>query len=114
MGIRGLPLLTGLLALTFFAMPAVALQYITGHITQLEPTYMPDKIALQMDVGNTACPAGKWLWWVNGAAAATGAQDSQSVYATMLAALLSRKSVDFVIDDGDTTCNGKFFHLHAD
>lgn len=95
-------------------MPAAAFQTITGHITQLEPTYMPGTITLQMDAGNTACPAGKWLSWVNGASAIPGAQNSQVVYATMLAALLSRKTVDFVIDDNDTACNGKFFHIHAD
>jgi hypothetical protein len=86
---------------------AHALQYITGHITVLEPTYLPDKIALQMDVGNTACPPGKWLSWVQ-----TRTRDTQSVYATMLSALLAGKKVDFVINDNDVTCEGQFFHIY--
>jgi hypothetical protein len=88
---------------------ALALQYISGHITQLEPTYMPDQIALQMDTGNAACPAGTWLWWKVGS---TTHKDTQSVYATMLSALLAGKRVDFVINDNDGTCVGQFFHVY--
>jgi hypothetical protein len=88
--------------------PACALQYISGHITQLEPTYLPDQIAVQIDAGNTACPAGKWLWWALGPTH----KDTQSVYATMLAALLAGKRVDFVINDNDATCAGQFFHIY--
>lgn len=89
--------------------PAHAIQYIQGHILQLEPTYLPDQIALQIDAGNTACPSGHWLWWNQGASTH---KDSASVYATMLAALLAKKTVDFVINDNDTTCVGQFFHIY--
>jgi len=106
-------LASAVVAVLAFFQPAFALQYISGHITQLEPTYMPDGIALTMDVGNTACPAGKWLWWANGGAAG-GHQSSQAVYATMLAALLSGKKVDFIINDDDAGCKGQFFHLHVE
>jgi hypothetical protein len=88
---------------------AHALQYITGRITQLEPTYMPERIALQMDAGNAACPAGTWLQWVQ---LPTQHRDTHSVYATMLSALIAGKRVDFVINDNDATCTGQFFHIY--
>jgi hypothetical protein len=92
--------------MVFDSSPAEALQYLTGHITVLESTYMPTSISLQLDSGNTACPAGKWLKWTN-------AQSVQATYSTMLSALLSGRQVDFVIDDNDTTCTGRFFHITA-
>jgi hypothetical protein len=114
---RALAWPVGFLGLALATTPASAIQYIAGRITQLEPTYMPDRIGLQMDSTNRAahpnCVAGNWLWWTNGSAAG-GTQNSQAVYATMLAALLSRKKVDFVVDDNDPGCNGRFFHIYAD
>ncbi|NJO12883.1 MAG: hypothetical protein HC872_04800 [Gammaproteobacteria bacterium] len=98
-----------LLALTatlgmLHTLPAHALQAITGHITVLESTYMPGSISLQLDTGNAACPAGKWLRWTNPASA-------EATYSTMLAALLANKKVNFYIDDNDANCVGRFFHL---
>ena len=107
---RNLVLLVSVAAAIAATGPAQALQYITGHVTQLEPSYMPNKITLQMDAGNAACPAGKWLVWTTGVNASPNTQD---VYGTMLAALLSSKPVDFVINDNDASCNGQFFHIKA-
>jgi hypothetical protein len=104
--------LTALVASLMVGQQALAIQYITGHITQLEPTYMPGRIMMQMDTGNAACPAGAWLQWNNGGQAG-GALGSQAVYATMLAALLAGKVVDFIINDDDHNCVGQFFHLHV-
>jgi hypothetical protein len=86
------------------AVPVHALQPITGHITVLESTYMPSSISLQLDAGNTACPAGKWLRWTNTASV-------EATYSTMLAALLANKKVNFYINDNDTSCTGQFFHI---
>ena len=87
------------------ANPAHALQELVGHITVLESTYMPTSISLQLDGGNTACPAGKWLRWTNAAS-------TEATYSTMLAALLANKIVRFYIDDNDVSCTGRFFHIY--
>jgi hypothetical protein len=86
---------------------AHALQQLSGHITVLESTYMPTSISFQLDVGNAACPAGKWLKWTNTAS-------MQATYSTMLAALLAGRKVNFFINDNDATCTGQFFHVTTD
>jgi hypothetical protein len=96
----------GLALIPFAAAPAHAIQFITGHVTLLEPTYMPGKFVLQMDVGNTACPAGTWLSWEKPAV-----ENVQAAYATALAALMGGKVINFVINDNDTTCKGQFLHI---
>ena len=87
--------------------PAQALQFLSGHITVLESTYMPNEITLQLDVGNTACPAGTWLHWDK-------KPSVEATYSTMLAALLANKKVNFVINDDDKACKGQFFHITND
>jgi hypothetical protein len=103
-----LTLLGGLALLEFAVTPAQAIQFITGHVTLLEPTYMPGKFVLQMDVGNTACPAGTWLTWEKPAS-----ENVRAAYATALTALMSGKTINFVINDNDTTCQGQFFHISS-
>ena len=99
-----LPLVIGVGLGLLNALPAQALQALTGHITVLESTYMPGSISLQLDEGNAACPAGKWLRWTNAASA-------EATYSTMLAALLANKKVNFYIEDNDASCTGRFFHI---
>jgi hypothetical protein len=102
---KKLVLAPALVAIAVFASgPAHALQYLTGHIVVLESTYMPNSISLQLDVGNTACPAGRWLQWKKPGT-------MEATYSTMLAALLALKKVDFIINDNDSTCEGQFFHI---
>jgi hypothetical protein len=103
MGPLPLIIMGGLALLPFAAAPAHAIQYITGHVTLLEPTYMPGK---QMDVGNAASPAGTWLMWDKPAA-----EYVQAAYATALAALMAGKVINFVINDNDTSCKGQFLHI---
>ena len=54
---------------------AQALDVITGHVTTVEPTYLPGKVDFAMDAGDPAnpaiCPAGTWLWWANATQATT-------------------------------------------
>jgi hypothetical protein len=97
-------------ALASAGTPAFAqnLVYITGRVTTLEPTYMPNRISLQMDAGSPACPRGKWLSWEAGTA---GAPHIQAVYATLMAALLDTRNVTFVVYDSDVNCVGRYLHL---
>lgn len=101
-----LAVLGGLVLLEITAVPAQALEYINGHVTMLEPTYMPGKFALQLDAGPARCKAGTWLYWEKPAP-----ENVRAVYAAALAALISGKKVNFVVNQNDPSCQGQFFHL---
>lgn len=38
-----------------------ALEWITGNVLVVEPTYLPNVVSFQLDAGNVACPVGRWL-----------------------------------------------------
>lgn len=67
---------------------------------------MPNRIQIQMDVGNNACPAGSWLIWQN-----SNLENNKSIYALLLAALSSGKKINFITEDNDKTCMGKFIYI---
>lgn len=83
-----------------------ALETIRGRVTIVEPTYLPLVVYFQMDTGNATCPLGTWLKWQN-----SDAQNNRAVYATLMTALMAGKQVNFIIDDGDSTCTGRYIHL---
>lgn len=87
-------------------LPAHALETISGQVTVIEATYMPTKITFQMSMGNTSCPAGTWLTWQN-----ADTSNNRAVLATLLTAATSGRNINFVINNGDTTCKGLFLHL---
>ena len=95
-----------ILVTLLFSLPSHAVENIIGKITALEPTYMPGYISFQMDTGNSTCPAGRWFVWNK------GQDNNKVVYATLMAALVSGKKINFIINDGDTTCTGAFLHLY--
>jgi hypothetical protein len=97
------------LAATAFFSNAHALQAFQGKVTTLEPTYLPGMVAFAMDVGNPSCPAGTWLFWIN-----ADSSNNKAVYATLLTALSTGKKITFHMNDGDTSCTGKYLHLIAD
>jgi hypothetical protein len=82
-----------------------ALEYIRGKVVILEPTYLPGTITFQLDNGNATCPKGRWLKW------AKTEENNKAVYATLMAALASGKSINFIINDNDTQCKGQYLHL---
>jgi hypothetical protein len=93
------------LALFVTSTPSFALEYITGRVTLVEPTYLPGLVTLIMDTGNASCPAGTFLRWQK------SNENNKSAYASLLAALVTRSPINFVINDGDTTCTGQFLHI---
>jgi hypothetical protein len=99
-----------IIACASYSMPVLALDNAVGHVTMLEPTYMPGTITFTLDVGILPeCPAGTCL---NGwAAHRTKYRGIPTVYATLLAALESGKQVQFFINNGDNTCTGQFIHI---
>ena len=99
--------------LTLIALPAQAERVaITGQIISLEASYMPDSIHMEIRETNsppTSC-ASHSLIWKKGPI-----ENIKAVYATALAALVSGKQVNFVIDsvdpNPDVRCVGQFFSI---
>jgi len=81
-------------------------EYITGKVTILQPTYLPGLVSLQMDSGNATCPAGTWLEWGN-----PSTENNLAMHSTLMAAMIAGKRIHFIINDGDTSCRGQFVHL---
>ncbi len=84
---------------------ASALQIITGKVTQIEATYMPNQIPFLLSEGNTTCPAGKPVYW------AKDQENTKAIYAMLMSAFVSGKRVTLIMDDNDTTCAGKFIYM---
>lgn len=84
---------------------ASALEAVVGNVILLEPTYMPDRVMFILSAGTSSCPAGQYLYWQG------SAENNKAVYATLLTAISTGKQVRFHVDDGDTTCKGRFLHL---
>ena len=93
------------LALCAISTNSFAVEYITGKVTIVEASYLPNSVYAQMDAGNSACPAGTWLKWEK------SAESNKGAYVTLLAAFLNNSTVNFVINDGDTSCTGQFLHI---
>lgn len=94
-----------LFALFLASGSASALQQFKGRVIGIEISYMPTKLAFTMDQGNTACPAGRTLSWQK------DTENNKAVYAAVLGAFTSGKSISFYIEEGDTTCNGRFIYI---
>ncbi len=89
---------------------ASAVEYISGTVSTVEATYLPGTVTFTLDpndsTASTTCPGGTWLKWSN-----DNAENNKAVYSMLMTALVSGKKVNFIINDGDTTCVGQFIHL---
>jgi hypothetical protein len=84
-------ILAAVLAVVNFAQ---TLTYIpSGHVALVEPSYMPDRVQFQMDVGDSTCPTGEWLLWIG-----KNPDSNKAVYSSLLAALLSNRTVTVIYD----------------
>ena len=86
-----------------------AMEGATGHVTYLEPTYLPAIVSFTMDSGSTSCPTGQYLKWQK-----ADQSNNRAAYATLMLALSTGKRVRFYVNDGDTTCVVQFLHLLGD
>jgi hypothetical protein len=102
--------MTILASLASYNSTAQALDVITGHVTIVEPTYLPGKVDFMMDAGDPTnpaiCPAGTWLWWAN-----ANNDNNAAVYAMVITAVTTGQKIQFFINAGDTTCTGVYIHL---
>ena len=89
---------------------ACALEYISGTVSTVEATYLPRTVTFTFDpsdsTASTTCPGGTWLKW-----STPDTENNKAVFSLLMTALVSGKKVNFVINDGDTTCVGKYIHL---
>lgn len=99
-------MICAVLTLAALSTDVYALESFVGKVTVVEPTYLPTGVAFTMDTGNTACPAGTWLWWNK-----PDQQNNKAIYAALLAAMLTDKPVRFRINDGDAQCVGQYLHV---
>jgi len=88
---------------------SIALESATGHVTYLEPTFLPAIVQFTLDSGSASCPAGTYLKWQK-----SDQSNNKAVYATLMLALSTGRRVRLYINDADTTCVGQFLHLLSD
>jgi hypothetical protein len=73
---------------------------IFAHVSELEPTYVPNNLALAIDKSAGACPAGPWLFY-NGAAPSNNLPENiKAMYTGLMAAMPSGNLIDVTGDDG--------------
>src|SRR5690242_8958810 len=104
---RSAATLVGFVAAVSLSTSVHAYQTLEGHVTLVEPTYMPTTIQFSMDSGSSLCPVGAWLRW----STPNNTDRNKVVYATLVAAFTSGNRIRLYINDGDTTCTGVAMHL---
>ncbi len=100
-------MLLGIMIPSIFGV-ANALETVTGHVTLLEPTYLPTAIAFYIDAGTASCESGQIIW------ANPNESNNKAVYATLMLALSSGRKIRLYFNDGDKTCQAKYLHLLTD
>lgn len=91
--------------------PAFAYDWqIEGHVTFVEPTYIPGTINFALDVGATGCAAGSYLHWnPRGSTEAAQIANDQAILSTLMTAYTSGKKVRVFGNAADCTIN--FIHM---
>ena len=90
----------------FVSLNVSALQVFEGKVLVLEPTQMPNAIYFTLSTGDSVCPSGGWLIWQN-----PDVNNNKTLYASLLAAMISNKTVRFHRHDANTTCTGAYLHI---
>lgn len=93
------------LAVIVSTFPEISAAYdwsVIGRVTNIEPSYMPGWINFQLDTSVGACAAGTWLAWnAVGADQAAKIANANAVYATLLSAKLSSRTITaFGVNNG--------------
>ena len=103
----------GAILLSAVAFPPVAYASdwtVDAHIIRVEPSYIPEKVYLQLDVDAGSCPAGAWLQWISrGADLPSRVANAQAVLATAMTALTAGKRM--TLFGNNAGCELVFVHL---
>lgn len=89
----------------FSAEKASALEVITGQVTSIEASYMPDTVKFYLSGGSASCAAGHVLVWRK------SLDSNKAIYAGLLSALSNEKRVRLYTNDGDASCTGQFIYF---
>ena len=83
---------------------------IAAKVTTVEASHMPNEVLFRIDAAAGACAAGTYMHWsIQGADAATKAQNAQAVYALLLTAKATGQSITMYGDNA--TCSAYFIYL---
>ena len=101
------------LAMVLVASSAMAFDWTAGAVTvtRIDPSSMPTTIYILIDVNaGSSCPAGGWLTYSGqGATTDIQQQNAKSMYAMLLASLLSGKKLDMF--GMNAACTVKNIHI---
>jgi hypothetical protein len=87
------------LALALPAMSHAAAFDVFAHVSEIEPTYVPNNLALAIDKNAGACPAGPWLFY-NGAPASNNLPENiKAMYAGLMTAMQTGTLIEVTGDD---------------
>jgi len=87
--------------------------YITGKVTALEGSYIPNMVSFQMSKGDGSCPAGTWLYWTGNFHSVNQSANVKAVFAQLLTAFTTGKTIrlyGYNSYDG-TSCLGQHIHI---
>lgn len=83
---------------------------VDAHVIRVEPSYIPDKVTLQIDTNAGSCPAGTWIQWVaRGTDLQAKAANTQAVLAAAMTALAAGKRLALI--GNNAGCSLDFVHL---
>ena len=84
---------------------------VSGHVTMVEPTYMPTYVTFSIDTAAGACPAGSILIWsALGSDEPKQIANAQAILATITTALATGKTVSLY--GTNAGCTVQFVHLN--
>jgi len=79
-------------------------------VSALEPSYVPTRISFTVNAAGGSCAQGAWLTWnAQGADQPAQIANIQAVYATLLSAKLSGKTIR--IFGNNSGCSIQFIHI---
>ena len=83
---------------------------VTGHVTMIEPSYMPNQLIFMIDAPGGSCAAGAMLSWnIRGSDQASQIANVNSVYSALVTALAAGRTV--TIFGNNSNCSIDFIHL---
>lgn len=85
---------------------ASAIEWIRGKVMSMESTYLPGEMQFVLDGGSVSCPAGKVIKWRK-----SDLENNKMIYSTLLAAMLSGRTIQVVVNDNDTNCVGQYIYI---
>ena len=88
-------LVASLLPTTSFA----TVHDVFAHVTEIEPSYVPNNLPFAIDQALGACPAGPWLFFNGNSPSNNLPENVKAIYAELTVALVTGNQVEVTGDD---------------